>query len=204
MGRYKNRAHKISSWKYQAIWSPVLPVPSPTAPRTECLTFALHPGLLPPECWRSAAATAWESILVVINGKWHHLLNGHESEQTPGDSEGQGSLMFMGSQSQTQLSDCRTMWQVLACSWPLPDQGSHQRPVLEAQSLNHWTAKEGPYFIFICINIYPYTFYVEWRKKCTFNTGISHRLLLLVNIETIQVCLIHLCIACAWHRWLGI
>ena len=23
---------------------------------------------------------------------WHHRLNGHESEQTPGDSEGQGSL----------------------------------------------------------------------------------------------------------------
>ena len=23
---------------------------------------------------------------------WHHWLNGHESEQTPGDSEGQGSL----------------------------------------------------------------------------------------------------------------
>ena len=23
----------------------------------------------------------------------HHLLNGHEFEQTPGDSEGQGSLM---------------------------------------------------------------------------------------------------------------
>ena len=23
---------------------------------------------------------------------WHHPLNGHESEQTPGDSEGQGSL----------------------------------------------------------------------------------------------------------------
>ena len=23
---------------------------------------------------------------------WHHQLNGHESEQTPGDSEGQGSL----------------------------------------------------------------------------------------------------------------
>ena len=23
---------------------------------------------------------------------WHHLLNGHESEQTQGDSEGQGSL----------------------------------------------------------------------------------------------------------------
>ena len=23
---------------------------------------------------------------------WHHQLNGHESEQTPGNSEGQGSL----------------------------------------------------------------------------------------------------------------
>ena len=23
---------------------------------------------------------------------WHHLLDGHEFEQTPGDSEGQGSL----------------------------------------------------------------------------------------------------------------
>ena len=25
-------------------------------------------------------------------GGWHHRLNGHESEQTLGDSEGQGSL----------------------------------------------------------------------------------------------------------------
>ena len=24
---------------------------------------------------------------------WHHLLNGHEFEPTPGDSEGQGSLV---------------------------------------------------------------------------------------------------------------
>ena len=24
---------------------------------------------------------------------WHHKLNGYEFEQTPGDSEGQGSLM---------------------------------------------------------------------------------------------------------------
>ena len=31
---------------------------------------------------------------------WHHWLNGHEFEQTPGDSEGQkpGMLQFMGSQ----------------------------------------------------------------------------------------------------------
>ena len=25
--------------------------------------------------------------------RWHHRLNGHEFEQTPGDSEGQGSLV---------------------------------------------------------------------------------------------------------------
>ena len=31
---------------------------------------------------------------------WHHGFNGPESEQTPGDGEGQGSLVFpsMGSQ----------------------------------------------------------------------------------------------------------
>ena len=28
---------------------------------------------------------------------WHHGLNGHEFEQTPGDSEGQGSLGMMQS-----------------------------------------------------------------------------------------------------------
>ena len=28
---------------------------------------------------------------------WHHWLNGHEFEQTPGDSEGQGSLAYCSS-----------------------------------------------------------------------------------------------------------
>ena len=28
---------------------------------------------------------------------WHHRLNGHEFEQTPGDSEGQGSLVCCSS-----------------------------------------------------------------------------------------------------------
>ena len=30
---------------------------------------------------------------------WHNRLNGHKSEQTPGDSEGQGSLGCCGPQS---------------------------------------------------------------------------------------------------------
>ena len=41
--------------------------------------------------------------------EWHHRLNGHESEGTPGDSEGQGSLLqSIGLQSWTWLSDWNT------------------------------------------------------------------------------------------------
>ena len=39
---------------------------------------------------------------------WHHRLNGHDFEQTPGDGEGQGSLVFCihgVAKSQTRLSD---------------------------------------------------------------------------------------------------
>ena len=38
---------------------------------------------------------------------WHHQVNGHEFEQTPGDGEGQGSLAcysLWSCKSQTQLS----------------------------------------------------------------------------------------------------
>ena len=34
---------------------------------------------------------------------WHHRLNGHESEQTPGDSEGQGSLVCLGPWGRKEL-----------------------------------------------------------------------------------------------------
>ena len=34
---------------------------------------------------------------------WHHQLNGHESEQTPGDSEGQGSLACCSSMGLQRL-----------------------------------------------------------------------------------------------------
>ena len=40
--------------------------------------------------WRQKAKGAAESEMV----GWHHQLNGHEFEQTPGDSEGQGSLAY--------------------------------------------------------------------------------------------------------------
>ena len=42
---------------------------------------------------------------------WCHRLDGHESEQTPGDGEGQGGLACCGpgvAKSQTRLSDRTT------------------------------------------------------------------------------------------------
>ena len=39
---------------------------------------------------------------------WHHQLNGPEFEQTPGDSEGQGSLTFYSPWSRKSLSNWKT------------------------------------------------------------------------------------------------
>ena len=39
---------------------------------------------------------------------WHHWLNGHEFEQTPGDSDGQGSLLCYSPQGLKELD--RTYW----------------------------------------------------------------------------------------------
>ena len=40
--------------------------------------------------------------------RWHHQLNGAEFAQSPGDSEGQGSLACCGPWGRTQLSDWTT------------------------------------------------------------------------------------------------
>ena len=40
---------------------------------------------------------------------WHHRLNGHEFEQTPGDSEGQGSLECCSPWGHKELD---TTWQL--------------------------------------------------------------------------------------------
>ena len=40
---------------------------------------------------------------------WHHQLNGHELEQTPGDSGGQGSLVRC---SPRGLKELGTTWQL--------------------------------------------------------------------------------------------
>ena len=56
-------------------------------------------------------------------GWWHHWLNGHEFEQTPGASDGQGSRVCCrawGAKSWTRLSDWTTVTTVLLFSYPTP------------------------------------------------------------------------------------
>ena len=42
---------------------------------------------------------------------WHHGLNGHEFEQTSGDSEGQGSLVCCSPQGHKELDTTEATWQ---------------------------------------------------------------------------------------------
>ena len=58
--------------------------------------------------WKPKEKRAAEDEMV----KWHHWLNGQELEQTPGDSEGQGSLACCSprvTKNQTWLSDWTAM-----------------------------------------------------------------------------------------------
>ena len=60
-------------------------------------------GWMSPRDWRQEKGMTEDEMI-----GWYHQLSGHESEQTPGDSEGQGSLVCCspwGWKSQTQLSD---------------------------------------------------------------------------------------------------
>ena len=61
-----------------------------------------------PWCWKRLRAGGEGDEDGMVG--WHHWLNGHEFEQTPGDSEGQGSLACCNpwSCSQTWLSDWTT------------------------------------------------------------------------------------------------
>ena len=60
-----------------------------------------------PWCWERLKAREKGTTEDEMVG-WHHWLSGHEVEQTPGDNEGQGSLVCCdswGRKSQTRLSD---------------------------------------------------------------------------------------------------
>ena len=63
MRRYKNWAHKILSWKHLTIWRPVLPV----FPRAQSTSFLISTLNSFQGCWRPAAATAHDLILVEVD-----------------------------------------------------------------------------------------------------------------------------------------
>ena len=58
---------------------------------TYCISFTLRILNIPDvgKAWGQEKKEETEDEMV----GWHHWLNGHESEQTPGDSEGQGNLL---------------------------------------------------------------------------------------------------------------
>ena len=80
-----------------------------------------------PQCWvrlRAGGEGATEDEMV----GWHHRLNGHEFEQTLGDSEGQGSLtrcIHRVVKSWTQLSNWRTTTNINV--YTLTDKGTKIR-----------------------------------------------------------------------------
>lgn len=66
MKQYKNQAHKICSWKYVTIWRPV-PVSPPPAPRHRVPHCCSPPWTPLSGCGRSAAAAAYDLILVEVD-----------------------------------------------------------------------------------------------------------------------------------------
>ena len=78
----------------------------PLMQRTDSLEKDLDAG----KDWRQEEKGMTEDEMV----GWHHHLNGHEFEQTLGDSEGQGSLAVYGvAKSRTRLSD----WIITDSQW---------------------------------------------------------------------------------------
>ena len=77
MRRYKNWAHKISSWKYLTIWKPVLPFPFSPPPHSLSQHRVPHffSSLWTPfrGCWKSAAPSACDLILVEVDSKRHFV-----------------------------------------------------------------------------------------------------------------------------------
>ena len=85
---------------------------------------------------------------------WYHWLNGHEFEQTPGDGEGQGSLMCCRPWGRKESDvtewlnkDSGVACGILSCGmwdlvlWPWVELGPL---ALGKWNLSHWTTKEVP------------------------------------------------------------
>ena len=52
--------------------------------------------------------------------EWHHQLDGHESEQTWGDGEGQGSLLCCNPPGHKELDTTQRLYNNNTVEWLLP------------------------------------------------------------------------------------
>ena len=72
-----------------------------------------------PSDWRQEEKGIKEDKMV----GWHHWLNGHESEQTPGDGEEQGSLACCSPQGCKELDRTEQQQPLDLPGWSLPMEG---------------------------------------------------------------------------------
>ena len=77
--------------------------------------------------------------------RWHHRLNGQEFEQTPGDSEGEGSLVCCSPGSHTE-SDTTSQLNTHNTTWWAPIHGLKTPHLLSPGSLPQLTEGETQWF----------------------------------------------------------
>ena len=84
--------------------------------------------------WRREKRGTLENEMV----GWHHLLNGLESEQTPGVGDGQGSLACCSPRGPKELDKTELLnWTELKCEWGLPKL-QYTTPMVTAEELGEW------------------------------------------------------------------
>ena len=94
--------------------------------------------------WRQGEKEATEDEMV----GWHHWLNGHEFEQTSGESEGQGRLACCSPRGHKLLKSNSS-------------QTRDQTHALEAWSLNCWTAREIPIYSISNLHLFIFSFIIS-------------------------------------------
>ena len=111
-----------------------------------------------PWCWERLRQEEKETTEDEMVG-WHHRLNGHEFEQTPGDSEGHGSLLCCSPWGEKELDTTEWLnkqWQNSILAWKIPRTEEPER----LQKV-HAAAKESDTTEWrtLCLSIYNEVFF---------------------------------------------
>ena len=135
--------------------------------------------------WRQEKKGTIENKMV----GWHHQLNGHKSEQAPGDGEGQGGLTCYSPWGRRVGHDWATEEQLFNYSttfsyiWNYPmskglksifildafpsyEHTEHQAKILSFSSLSHLFRKEDKTHKVVRLSQDPFSVQKLWRKDC--------------------------------------